>query len=41
MNKKMRVFISISVLLNVLLVGAVMGKVMGGMSKHQIGRAHV
>ena len=40
MNKKMRIFISISVLLNVLLVGAVMGKVMGGMSKHHDDRNH-
>lgn len=37
MNKKMKVFISISVLLNVLLIGAVVGKVMGGMSNHHGG----
>jgi uncharacterized membrane protein len=40
MNKKMRVFISISVLLNVLLIGVVMGKTMGGMSKHHDDRNH-
>lgn len=36
----MRIFISISVLLNVLLIGAAMGKVMGGMSKHHDDRNH-
>lgn len=36
MNKKMKVFLSLSVLLNVLLVGVVMG----GISKSHLGRGH-
>jgi|TARA_B110000003_G_scaffold154867_1_gene155539 uncharacterized membrane protein len=40
MNKKMKIFISISVLLNVLLLGAIIGNMMAGISKYPNERNH-
>lgn len=40
MNKKMKTFISLSVFLNVLLVGIILGGVSGGFSKHHFDRGH-
>ena len=40
MNKKMKVFISLSVLLNVVLVGIILGGITGGFSKHHFGHGH-
>jgi uncharacterized membrane protein len=40
MNKKMKIFISLSVLLNVLLVGIVIGAATGGFAKSHMERGH-
>lgn len=40
MNKKLKVFFSLSVLLNLLLVGMFLGGVMGGFAKHHASGSH-
>jgi uncharacterized membrane protein len=40
MNKNLKVFISLSVFLNVMLAGIILGGITGGFSKHHLGHGH-